>query len=130
MLSLSYLFTSDIKSILHFWKKRHTIGKNSLLIAKNSQLMKNFLRFYHNFNINDQYRITVPHFCNVSRKKMASLFAKELSSHNIDRKIIAFIVKRISIVYKYAPSIKDILNSANTAAENFNKDNPPLVMCL
>ena len=60
---------------------------------------------------------------------MASLFAKELSSHNIDRKIIAFIVKRISIVHKYTPSIKDILHSANTAAENFNKDNPPLCAC-
>ena len=129
ILSLAHLFSSDIASILHLRKRCHATGKDRLLIAKNSQMMKKYFRFYHNFEIKDFYRITVSHFCKVSRKKMASLFTKELSFHNADRNIIGFIVNRMSIVYKHAPSKKDILESSNTPAEHFSRDNPPLSAC-
>ena len=126
-LTLAHLYGTPLQECLNLWKMKHLFGKER--IASNSQKLSIFFRHVHKFKIQDKYRITIPQASGYSKKTICSYVTNRLSSAGIHAYIIAFIVKRLSIVVKYAPSIKDIINSSNKATEAFHEDHPPACSC-
>ena len=113
---------------LNLWKRRSGVANRSLR-AKNSQFLKSYFFDFYGFIIQDVYRIVFLSDVCLLRKNVCRMASKMLRCQGMEAHLVAFIVKRISIAKKYSPTIKQILDNSNKAAETFDESHPPECTC-